>query len=64
MKKHIQYIAVIGVLGVAGVQTAHAQIKEEKLVLNRKREPEVKKIEKKKTSVPTEKTSRQKGRTL
>ncbi len=30
MKKHIQYIAVIGVLGVAGVQTAHAQIKEEK----------------------------------
>ena len=29
MKKHIQYIAVIGVLGVAGVQTAHAQIKEE-----------------------------------
>lgn len=62
MKKHIQYIAVIGVLGVAGVQTAHAQIKEEKLVLNRKREPEVKKIEKKKTSVPTEKNFPPKGK--
>lgn len=64
MKKHIQYIAVIGVLGVAGVQTAHAQIKEEKLVLNRKREPEVKKIEKKENFCSYRKTSRQKGRTL
>lgn len=64
MKKHIQYIAVIGVLGVAGVQTAHAQIKEEKLVLNRKREPEVKKIEKRKLLFLQKKTSRQKGRTL
>lgn len=32
---------------------AFSQIKEEKLVLNKKREPEVKKIEKKKTSVET-----------
>lgn len=32
-----------------------AQIKEEKLILERKREPEVKRIEKKKTSVPAEK---------
>ncbi|MBS1571940.1 MAG: TonB-dependent receptor [Bacteroidetes bacterium] len=32
---------------------ANAQIKEEKLILNRKREPEVKKIEKKKSSVAT-----------
>ena len=32
-----------------------SQIKEEKLILDRKREPEVKKIEKKKTSVVAEK---------
>ena len=30
-----------------------SQIKEEKLILDRKREPEVKKIEKKKTSIET-----------
>lgn len=63
MKKHIQYIAVIGVLGVAGVQTAHAQIKEEKLVLNRKREPEVKKLRKRKLLF-LQKNFPPKGRTL
>ena len=55
MKRPIHYIAVIGILGLAGMQTLNAQIKEEKLILDRKREPEVKKIEKKKTSVAAEK---------
>lgn len=36
-------------------QIAFAQIKEERLILDRKREPEVKSIEKKKTSIPAEK---------
>ena len=41
-------------LAFLGISTfGFAQIKEEKLILNKKREPEVKKIEKKKTSVAT-----------
>ncbi|MEY8761855.1 TonB-dependent receptor [Chryseobacterium tongliaoense] len=48
MNKRIQLLSIL-LLGVS--QIAFSQIKEEKLVLNKKREPEVKKIEKKKTSV-------------
>ena len=40
-------------LGIS--QVAFSQIKEEKLILDKKREPEVKKIEKKKTSIEKEK---------
>lgn len=47
----MKYILPIIFLGVSSV--AFSQIKEEKLILNKKREPEVKKIEKKKTSVET-----------
>ena len=36
-------------------QIGYSQIKEEKLILNRKREPETKKIEKKQTSISIEK---------
>ncbi|MBE4948438.1 MULTISPECIES: TonB-dependent receptor [Chryseobacterium] len=50
MNKKIQILSIL-FLGVSSV--AFSQIKEEKLVLNKKREPEVKKIEKKKTSVET-----------
>ncbi|MEG0925090.1 MULTISPECIES: TonB-dependent receptor [Chryseobacterium] len=50
MNKKIQLLSIL-FLGVS--QFAFSQIKEEKLVLNKKREPEVKKIEKKKTSVET-----------
>ncbi|UCA61022.1 TonB-dependent receptor [Chryseobacterium rhizoplanae] len=50
MNRKIQLLSII-FLGVS--QFAFSQIKEEKLVLNKKREPEVKKIEKKKTSVET-----------
>ncbi|EJL69209.1 TonB-dependent receptor [Chryseobacterium populi] len=50
MNKRIQLLSIL-LLGVS--QIAFSQIKEEKLVLNKKREPEVKKIEKKKTSVET-----------
>ncbi|MGZ5192666.1 MAG: TonB-dependent receptor, partial [Kaistella sp.] len=46
----------IFLLGMLVSSTAvYSQIKEEKLILDRKREPEVKKIEKKKTSVEAEK---------
>ncbi|WP_294269462.1 TonB-dependent receptor [uncultured Chryseobacterium sp.] len=48
MNRKIQFLSII-FLGVSSV--AFSQIKEEKLILNKKREPEVKKIEKKKTSV-------------
>lgn len=51
----LKYIAVIAFLGGFGTEFSQAQIKEEKLVLDRKREPEVKRIEKKKTSVQQEK---------
>jgi len=51
----LKYIAVLAVLGTFGISEIGAQIKEEQLILNRKREPEVKKIEKKKTSVVQEK---------
>jgi hypothetical protein len=50
MNKRIQLLSII-FLGFSSV--AFSQIKEEKLILNKKREPEVKKIEKKKTSVET-----------
>jgi len=50
MNRKIQFLSIL-FLGVS--QFAFAQIKEEKLILNKKREPEVKKIEKKKTSVET-----------
>ncbi|MDR2238282.1 MAG: TonB-dependent receptor [Chryseobacterium sp.] len=50
MNRKIQLLSII-FLGVS--QFAFSQIKEEKLILNKKREPEVKKIEKKKTSVET-----------
>ncbi|NAW50273.1 TonB-dependent receptor [Elizabethkingia argentiflava] len=62
MKKQIQYITIIGILGWGGVSNVHAQIKEEKLILNRNREPEVKKIEKKKTSIAAEKNYPPKGK--
>lgn len=52
MKKRIQILSLL-FLGFS--QFAFSQIKEEKLILDRKREPEVKKIEKKKTSVEAEK---------
>jgi hypothetical protein len=44
----LKYIAVLAFLGTVGISELSAQIKEEQLILNRKREPEVKKIEKKK----------------
>lgn len=52
MNKRISIITLF-FLGLS--QFALAQIKEEKLILDRKREPEVKNIEKKKTSVAAEK---------
>lgn len=45
MNKRIQLLSII-FLGFSSV--AFSQIKEEKLILNKKREPEVKKIEKRK----------------
>lgn len=54
MKKQIQIAALLG-LFVTVPQLSFAQIKEERLILDRKREPEVRKIEKKQTSVETEK---------
>lgn len=50
MNRRIQLLSII-FLGISSA--AFSQIKEEKLILNKKREPEVKKIEKKKTSVET-----------
>ncbi|WP_312089962.1 TonB-dependent receptor [Chryseobacterium sp.] len=50
MNKKIQILSIL-FLGISSV--AFSQIKEERLILNKKREPEVKKIEKKKTSVET-----------
>lgn len=50
MNKRIQILSLL-FLGISSV--AFSQIREEKLILNKKREPEVKKIEKKKTSVET-----------
>lgn len=52
MNKKIQILSIL-FLGISSV--AFSQIREERLILNKKREPEVKKIEKKKTSVVTEK---------
>lgn len=53
MNKRIQHIFFIGLLFSS--TAVFSQIKEEKLILDRKREPEVKKIEKKKTSIEAEK---------
>ncbi len=53
MNKRIQHIFFIGLLFSS--TAVFSQIKEEKLILDRKREPEVKKIEKKKTSIDAEK---------
>lgn len=50
MNKRIQ---VLCFLFLSASSVAYSQIKEEKLILDKKREPEVKKIEKKKTSVET-----------
>lgn len=50
MNKKIQILSIL-FLGIS--QFAFSQIKEEKLILTKKREPEVKKIEKKKTSIET-----------
>lgn len=50
MNKRIQILSFL-FLGLS--QIVFSQIKEEKLILDKKREPEVKKIEKKKTSVET-----------
>lgn len=52
MNKRFQILSLL-FLGFS--QFAFSQIREEKLILDRKREPEVKKIEKKKTSVEAEK---------
>lgn len=52
MNKRIQILSLL-FLGFS--QVAFSQIQDEKLFLNRKREPEVKKIEKKKTSIEAEK---------
>ena len=46
---------ILSLLFLGFSQIAFSQIKEEKLILDRKREPEVKKIEKKKTSIEAEK---------
>lgn len=48
-------IPIFSLLLIGFSQGAFAQIKEEQLILDRKREPEIKKIEKKKTSVEAEK---------
>ncbi len=53
MNLKIQNIFLLGML--VSSTAVFSQIKEEKLILDRKREPEVKKIEKKKTSVEAEK---------
>lgn len=52
MNKKIQYIAILGLLMLSSSQLVQAQLKEEVLILQREREPEVQKIQKKKTSVP------------
>ena len=52
MNKNIKILSLV-LVGIS--QFSLAQIKEERLILDRKREPEVKKIEKKKTSVESEK---------
>lgn len=51
MIKNIQKIALLGLLITS--TAVFSQIQEERLILDKKREPEVKKIEKKKTSVET-----------
>ncbi len=51
MRKQLHKIALVGLL--LGSGWMHSQIQQETLILDKKREPEVKKIEKKKTSVET-----------
>lgn len=53
MSKNFQKIFLLGL--VVSSASVFSQIREEKLILDRKREPEVRKIEKKKTSVAQEK---------
>ena len=53
MNLNIQKIFLLGLMLTS--TAVFSQIKEEKLILDRKREPEVKKIEKKKTSIAQEK---------
>ena len=53
MNKRIQHIFLIGLLFSS--TAVFSQIKDETLILDRKREPEVKKVEKKKTSIEAEK---------
>ena len=53
MNKNIQVLSLL-LLGLSTV--AYGQIKEEKLILEKKREPEVRKIEKKKATIETVKT--------
>ncbi|WP_373709517.1 TonB-dependent receptor [Kaistella sp.] len=53
MNKRIQHIFLVGLLFSS--TAVFSQIKDETLILDRKREPEVKKIEKKKTSIEAEK---------
>lgn len=53
MNRNIQLLSVV-LLGFSSV--AYGQIKEEKLILDKKREPEVRKIEKKKATIETVKT--------
>ncbi|SDE48198.1 TonB-dependent receptor [Riemerella columbipharyngis] len=48
-------LRIIIIFLAGGTSLAFSQIKEERLILNKKREPEVKRIEKKKTSVVVEK---------
>lgn len=52
----LKYIAVLAFLGTAGISEMKAQIKEERLILDKKREPEIRKIEKKKTAIEGAKT--------
>ena len=52
MNKNLKILSFV-CFGVS--QFAFGQIKDERLILDRKREPEVKRIEKKKTSIPAEK---------
>ncbi len=53
MNKSIQHLFFLGLLFSS--TAVFSQIKEEKLILDRQREPEVKRIEKKKTSIEAEK---------
>ncbi len=55
MKRTFNYIGLLGLFFTVGTSALNAQIKEEKLILDRKREPELRRIEKKKTEAQTDK---------